>query len=63
MKATNMSASLSNHNTINTIMLYLILTIFTVIILFPFLIMVSTSLKSEDEVYMQERFSLIPDSW
>jgi multiple sugar transport system permease protein len=63
MKATNMSANLSNRNTINAIMLYLILTIFTIIILFPFLIMVSTSLKSEDEVYMQERFSLIPDSW
>ena len=63
MKAINMGQNMSNRRTIDTILLYAVLTIFTIITLFPFLIMLSTSLKSEDEVYMQERFSLLPSSW
>ena len=63
MKAINLDASVSNRRIVNTLVLYVVLTIFTGLTLFPFLIMVSTSLKSEDDIYMQERFSLLPDSW
>lgn len=53
---------LSQQRKMNDMILYTILTVFMIVTLFPFLIMISTSLKSEDEIYLQENFTLIPES-
>jgi len=44
-------------------MFYVLLGMFAIVTLSPFLIMVSTALKSEAEIYMQEEFSLVPKAW
>jgi multiple sugar transport system permease protein len=47
----------------NLIVFYLLMGVFAIVTLAPFLIMVSTALKSEAEIYMQEEFSLVPKGW
>ncbi len=42
---------------------FIILVVFALIMLFPLAIMVSTSLKGENEIYMQEKFTFIPEAW
>jgi multiple sugar transport system permease protein len=54
---------LSRKARMNTLLLYVFLIVFAMVMLFPFLIMISTSLKSENEIYMQDSVDLIPRSW
>ena len=58
-----MIKGLSQKTRMNTLALYAFLITFAIVMLFPFLIMISTSLKSEDEIYMQDSVTLIPKSW
>lgn len=63
MRAFNTLESMSQRKRLDTIILYTLLILLTITMLFPFLIMVSTSLKSEEEIYLQESFAFIPKSW
>jgi len=45
------------------LLFYAFMGILALVMLFPLLIMVTTSLKSEAEVYMQEAFTIFPQTW
>jgi len=45
------------------VLFYVFMGILALVMLFPLLIMVTTSLKSEAEVYMQEAFTIFPQTW
>jgi multiple sugar transport system permease protein len=42
---------------------YSILCAFFIIMVFPLVVMLTTALKAESEIYMQESFSLLPKAW
>ncbi len=58
-----MMSSLKKQTTSIKAIKFIVLVVFALIMLFPLAIMVSTALKGENEIYMQEKFTFIPEAW